>query len=150
MGEVRMEVVDSAVLRRECERMYRYLVGGAPREYVIQRYVDGHAARPEWFEPSSALDRTLSSAARRIPLGIVDATSRFASPGSVLRRKLVLLLAILESTPPTCDLFEVPTVSGRTGFYLHMIPKGIVLIGALLLGAVLITPLHLIRRITGG
>lgn len=145
-----MESVDSAVLRRECERMCRYLVGGAPREYVIQRYVDGHIARPEWFEPRSALDRTLSSAAHTLPLGIVDATSRFASPGSVVRRKLILLLAILENTPPTCDLFEVPTVSGRAGFYLRMIPKGIALLGALLLGAVLIMPLHLVRRITGG
>jgi hypothetical protein len=145
-----MESVDNAGLRRECERMSRYLVGEAPREYVIERYIDGHAARPEWFEPRSGLDGTLSSVARTLPLGIVDAVSRFASPGSVLRRKLVFLLAILENTPPTCESFEAPDVSGRVGFYLQMIPRGVGLVGALLLGAILIVPLHLIRRVTGG
>lgn len=147
LGEVGRERVESAELRVECVRMCRYLVGCAPREYVIERYIRGHAARPDWFTPCSALDRTLSSAASVLPLRVVDATSRFALPGSIVRRKLVLLVAILENTPPTCELFETPDVSGRIGFYLRMIPKGIGLLGALLLGTVLITPLHIIRII---
>jgi hypothetical protein len=145
-----MKSVRSAELRAECERMCRYLIGGAPRSYVVEHYVRGHAVRPEWFAPRSAFDHTLEVAARVLPLRVVDACSRFAASGSVVRRKLVFLLAILENSSPTCDAYETPDVSRPSEFYLRLIPRGILLLGALLVGAVVLPPLHLLRRVTGG
>ena len=145
-----MESEASAELRAECERMCRYLIGSAPRSYVIECYVRGHAARPEWFVPRSPLDRTLAAAARSLPLRVVDAGSRFVAPGSVVRRKLVFLLAIVENAPPTCDAFETPNVSNPPEFYVRMVPRSILLVGALLIGVLVLVPLHAFRRLTGG
>ena len=145
-----MESVGSAELRAECERMCRYLIGSAPRSYVIERYVRGHAARPDWFAPRSPLDRTLQAAARALPLRVVDSSSRFVAPGSVVRRKLIFLLAILENAPPTCDGFETPDVSSSSEFYVRMLPRSILLLGALLVGVLVLVPLHVFRRLTGG
>jgi hypothetical protein len=144
-----MERAAIADLRTECERMCRYLSGSAPRSYVIDQYVQGHAARPDWFATRSGLDRTLEVAARGLPLRVIDTCSRFVAPGSVVRRKLVFLLAILENSPPTCDGFEAPDVSSPLEFYLRMIPRGILLVGALLIGILVLTPFHLLRRLTG-
>lgn len=140
----------SPELRAECARMCRYLTGGSPSSYVVEQYVHGLSARPEWFAPRSPFDRTLEAAAGGLPLRAVDACSRFLSPGSVVRRKLVFLLAILENSPPTCDAFEAPDVSGPFGFFLHMLPKGALTAAALLLGALVLVPLHVLRRLGGG
>lgn len=145
-----MKSVGSADLRAECERMSRYLTGRAPPSYVVEHYVRGHAARPEWFTPRSAFDRTLQVAARGLPLRVVDACSRFVTPGSVVRRKLVFLLAILENSRSTCDAFETPDVSSPFGFYLRMVPRGILLLCALLVGGLVLGPLHAVRRLAGG
>jgi hypothetical protein len=145
-----MKSVGSAELRAECERMCRYLIGKTPAPYVVEHYVRGHAVRPEWFAPRSAFDRTLEAAARGLPLRVVDACSRFLAPGSVVRRKLVFLLAILENSWPTCEAYETPDVSRPFEFYVRMIPRGVLLMGALLVGALVLRPLHVLRRLTGG
>lgn len=140
----------SPELRAECERMCRYLIGSAPSSYIVEQYARGLSAHPEWFAARSPFDRTLDAAARTFPIRVADACSRFLSPGSVVRRKLVFLLAILENSPNTCDAFETPDVSSPLGFYLRMIPRGLLLLGALIMGGLVLAPLHILRRLTGG
>ncbi|MGH7539964.1 MAG: hypothetical protein ACRELC_03090 [Gemmatimonadota bacterium] len=139
----------SADVRREGARLYRYLAGGTPDPYVLERYVAAHRARPDLFEPSGGLDRTLAYAAshRCLPLHALDASGRFLAPGSTLRRKLVLLTAIMECAPATCDRFELPDAGSRAAFFARAVLRGIGMVAALGLGLALLPPLHAARRL---
>lgn len=84
----------------ECEVFCRYLIGEAPTAYVVEKYEAG--VKSEVFRQAkpTTFDLKLLQFAAKRPLltGLADAYSRFFRPNSILRRKLVLLLAILEST----------------------------------------------------
>ena len=122
-------------LQRECDVFCRYLVGAAPAAYVIAQYVDFHT--PDRFQPDR-FDGFLIRLASRGPLftRLADTyASRFARR-AILRRKLVLLLALLESTPPSSDY--VDTVD-RSAF-LRMAAWTAVYLVMLVAGAVLLAP----------
>lgn len=90
-----------AVLARECQVFTRYLVGREPTPYVIGKYRAAHHAHSA-FVPGSRFDARLVAVARLHPAGawLVDAAARFLAPRGLLRKKLVLLLAVLETCPP--------------------------------------------------
>lgn len=87
-------------LRRECCAFTRYLCGLEASDYVVERYAAAHR-EPAAFAPSSRFDRWLLTVARRVPwlTRVADSSSRLLMPESVLRLKLLLLLAILETSP---------------------------------------------------
>ena len=86
----------------ECESFTRHLVGVAPNPYVLGRYEAAHAARPDAFTAARGFGAFTVSLGRLgpFPARMADAYCRLFEPRGVLRRKLVLLLAILETTPP--------------------------------------------------
>jgi hypothetical protein len=107
--------VDEA-LGRECERFTAYLVGEAASERVLDAYTRAHAAGV--VDPSggvTAFDRALVRFAGHgsFCARAADAHGRVFAPGGLLRRKLVLLVAILETDPRGRPL--VDTVSARSG-----------------------------------
>jgi hypothetical protein len=90
----------------ECGRLARYLLGVAPPEALVARY---HAANALLFpEPPSAEDRAILDLAARRPwaLPCLDAALALLRPDALLRRKIVLLLAILETAPELAERFE--------------------------------------------
>ena len=96
--------IDFKILDRECSIFCRYLIGQAPNDYVSKRYRDAHRSYPFTNSGSSGLSEDLlMKIARTSPwcARIIDIYSRFFQPFSVIRKKLVLLLAILESCAPT-------------------------------------------------
>ena len=78
----------------------RYLVGRDPDDYVQRCYRDGHG---RIRSGGDALDAALLRSATGGPVRaqVADAYARIFRPRGALRRKLILLLAILENTPPT-------------------------------------------------
>ena len=93
----------TTTLKRECEVFCQYLIDAEPTEYVLQKYEDAHklsssnrAVKLELF------DRTLLTIARIGPLAtrLVDGYAALFFGNSSVRRKLILLLAILESCAP--------------------------------------------------
>src|SRR5947209_5491873 len=100
-------------LARECTTFCRHLLGRRPSAYVLAKYQEFHrlpAARA--VRPARAVDRALLAAARLHPAAALpaDAFARIFRPGCALRKKLVLLLAILESSPQFAEqLDEVPS-----------------------------------------
>ena len=89
-------------LARECNVFVRHLVGMAPNAYVLKAYEAAHAARAEAFgamSPFGAFTVRLASRSS-FTARSADAWCRLFAPRGVLRRKLVLLLAILETAPP--------------------------------------------------
>ncbi len=131
----------------ECEALTRYLVGSRPSAYVLECY---RRLRPSAAVPGGAtVDRALDSAVRlgAFPARVADAYARFFRPTGSLRRRLTLMLAILENAPDSYDRIgagtrgSYPGVAARVG--LAMATSGV----ALLLGLLIFGPIHLA---TGG
>lgn len=133
---------DDGQHRAEGAVLARYLSGKKAPDYVLDKYVAFHDAYPDRLD---GFDRRLLRLAQMLPLvlRLGDAyTAQFAR-GSALRRKLVLMLALLEVTPPACEEFEGPSGSPLgTWFGLGM--RAAAEAVCLVLGTLLLGPLHLI------
>lgn len=91
-------------LNRECAIFCRYLIGEEPNEYVRRKYLEAHGSRSfAGVEQPNPPERFLVEVARIGPWStrLIDAYTRIFRPFSLVRKKLVLLLAILESCAPT-------------------------------------------------
>ena len=104
--DTRPSAATSTGLAEEGALLARYLLRG--REVAplsIERYV---AACGKLFgDPASAEDLAVLELARRRPwtLPLLDAASGLAHPHALLRKKLFLMLAILETMPAHAETF---------------------------------------------
>ena len=115
-------------LERECRIFCRLLAGREPTDYVRTKYRAAHAAGV--VEPTggaSSFERGVVALARRSTLlaRALDARARILAPASLLRRKLVLLLAILECAPETEADVDSVTHASRAGLFLHLVALGL-------------------------
>jgi hypothetical protein len=85
-------------LRTEAILFSRYLIGADPAEALVARYAEADALL--FGEPPSVSDRKILAFARAHPwsIALFDASTG-VSPGSRFRRKLLIMMAILETTP---------------------------------------------------
>jgi hypothetical protein len=107
-------------LERECDVFCRYLAGIPADDYLKARYRATHERGA--VEPAggaSAYDRALVAFARISPLAArcVDAHARIFAGGGLLRRKLVLALALLEVRAP--ERVDSVTSGSRAGFFVR-------------------------------
>ncbi|MGH9176638.1 MAG: hypothetical protein ACRD1H_19875 [Vicinamibacterales bacterium] len=134
-------------LDRECVAFTRYLTTERPSGYVIEKYRDAHA-RSELLrtDAAGAFDHLLLKVARTHALGswLVDAYTAVFLRRTLVRRKWVLLVAILESVAPAAEFFDVPDSGGRAALAAQLAVKGIAFLVALGLSGVMFMPLHLI------
>ena len=88
----------TAALRTEAILFSRYLIGADPTEALVARYCEANAIL--FAEPPSAADRKVLAFAHAHPwsIALFDASTGL-SPGSRFRKKLLVMMAILETTP---------------------------------------------------
>ncbi|MFQ5466294.1 MAG: NAD-dependent epimerase/dehydratase family protein, partial [Thermodesulfobacteriota bacterium] len=101
-------------MKKECAALCRYLTGKGPTEYVTAKYIDGCRALA-LGEPADGFDAALLRVAS---LGAVftrfaDAYSSVLFRTSLVKKKLVLLLAILECTGYSDGLLRLREPVGR-------------------------------------
>ena len=130
-------------LARECAILCRLLTGGEPDARIVEAYIRGHAHASLSAE-ADGLDRLLLSAARR---GVTrarwaDAYAAVFQRRGLLRRKLVLLYALLETNPPSHLLFERAPRT-RTRALWGLARAGTVSVARLLAGVIWFGPRHL-------
>ncbi len=133
-------------LEKECLIFGRYLIGAAPGPEVLAKYRHYHAALAERLtERPGRFDGFLLAAARWWPQP-ADAYARFFQPRGLLRKKLVLLLAILESCHPSNR--RVDAVDACGGFRLVVRAMlSVLLFGvSLFVGVVVLLPIHLFHK----
>jgi hypothetical protein len=108
-------------LAREAATFARYLCGVAAGEYVVERYRAAHALGLVELRATSSFERAVVALARRGTWSAraMDASTRLVQPAGLLRRKLVLLLALLESRSPPAEAIDAPTAGSRSGLLLH-------------------------------
>ena len=149
-GEVDSEMNPQLV--RECRTYARYLAGVSPSQYVLQKYAAYHENHVPSANPASRFDRVLLDFSRCCPLAaaLTDCYSSCFCRPSTVRRKLVLLTAILECSPPECAEFERVDTGGAAIVGARLALR-LTLYGAICtLAAMMLGPLHLIMRLIDG
>lgn len=110
---------DRAALARECRALASYLTGKPCSDAVVAAYADAHAAgRVMLATADSRVERALLSCAGRGPAtaGVADAYASLFARTSNFRRKLILVLALLETTAPDYRDLDQPASRSFAGF----------------------------------
>jgi len=105
---------------RECDVFCRSLVGSPAPPAVVEAYRRAHeSGRLATTATLTARDRALLLLARSGPRAarLADSFAALFARQSELRRKLVLLVAILECRPETASKVDRVTVSRRARWY---------------------------------
>jgi hypothetical protein len=86
-------------LRTEARQFSRYLIGAEPSDALVARYCDANAIL--FAAPPSPRDRARLAFAAAHPWAIplLDAALAVSDPTSLFRKKLLVMMAILETTP---------------------------------------------------
>ena len=133
-------------LQAECRVFTRYLIDAEPDAYVSSRYAAALKQLQRDLVADTGFDRLLLALARLNTLftRAVDVYSRFFAPASTLRRRLVLLLAIIECNAATAARLERPDHAGLAGFILGMTWRSAWLAVLLLVATLLLLPVQLL------
>src|SRR5215471_16799085 len=106
-------------LERECHTYVRYLCGRNSSTYITEKYVDFHrkvgAIEPDPF------DRFLVRFSTRnlLCVHLADSYARVFRKESAIRKKLILVLALLESSPETFEALDRVPAGGMAGAVLR-------------------------------
>lgn len=130
-------------LGKECEVFTRHISGRPATPRVSEQYAAAHRVL-SGMAPGDGHERWLLRVARTGPAAcrIADAWARLAAPRGALRRKLVVLLAILEVSPPYVEELDQPR-GGAVLEWLRIGGSGLVFAGALAIGVLLFLPARL-------
>ncbi len=135
-------------LEEEALAFGQALLGAPPGAYVAAQYARAHQHLP--LAPATPFDRVLLALAARGPwaLRAADGYARIFAPASALRRKLTVLVAVLESTAPSAAAFAAAEAH-PAAVLLQLLVTGVgfgLLLGA---GVIVLAPLHLASRLKG-
>ncbi|SRR5712692_4694078 len=133
---------DPERLTAECEVFTWFLVGAEPSGYVVERYRAAHAMSRTYIPPDR-FEMWLVRLARSGPFWtkLTDSYARVFAPRSALRKKLVLVLAILETCPPYYRAWEPGGTARRSALLLVLGARGLGFLGALAVGTLVCSPL---------
>lgn len=132
-----------ARLAAECGVFSAYLLGSAAPHDVVAAYTRAHAVGVIRTSAASALDRAALATARRGPVlaRAADAFAAFAARGGLLRQKVVLLVAILESRGDTADYIDTAQPGSIAGFVADAAVRTLITLSLAAAAAVVIVPL---------
>ena len=136
---------DDDHLDREGARFVRYLTAQAPTAYVVAKYLEAHAHSEALRRDGRCrFERLLLAVAGAHALGarLVDAYTAIFLKTALVRRKWVLLLAILETCAPTAEYFDEPHDTGRAAVLARLGWQGAMFALTLLLSVLVFTPLR--------
>jgi len=143
--------VDEGSLAAEADAFCRYLTGHAAPRYVRLKYVEAHVvgASPD---RGASFDDVLVALARRgsTRARLADAYAAVFSRAGTLRRKLILLVAILESTGETANVVDSPDAGSGFRFVVEAFVRGLSFPALVLLAVLWLGPRHLGAVLRGG
>lgn len=136
--------MDTVQLERECQSYTRYLIGQPASPYVIEKYKRFHRER-DIAAGLAGFDGVLLSVSARGPLWarLADSYASRWRKNSIVRRKLVLALALLEVANPSFEKLDECPGGGPPG---AMIQLGLAALGyacSVLAAVALFSPIRL-------
>ncbi len=136
----------SSEMSAECRVFARYLAETEASPYVQQAYAQLRASSdmPLGLR-ERRIERALLTVARQGALAtrVADGYARFFLPRSVLRRRLVLMLAILENSPGSEQVLNSGDEGALVGVGARLMLTGIASVLCALVGVVIFAPVHL-------
>jgi len=116
-----MHTPDDSRLEAECQSLCRYLIGTSADPYVSAKYIQAHASGSVGASTGDR-DAALAWAAAQSPIlaRFADAYASIFARDGLLRRKLALMLAILESRRATYEALDAPTTTSRLGVFVRL------------------------------
>lgn len=131
----------------DCRTLTQYLIGRDPSAYVAECY---RRSLPSAATPSHRLiDRALLGAARLggLPCRMADGYARWFRPTGDLRRRLTLLLAILETAPDTHGSINDAALGSRSRIIVALLGTLALSAIAIGLGVIVFGPIHLVSGV---
>ena len=124
-------------LALEARRFGRYLVGREPETALVARYVA--ASKVHFPAPLPPDDAAIVAFAREHAwsVGLLDAAAGLLRPGRPLRNKILLMAAILETSPEHADEF-LPRHVGPIALAAKVAVAGVVAVTSAVVGAALL------------
>ena len=160
---------ESRALERECGTLSRYLVGAPAPALCVEAYLRAHAGAadggpgfgvqplaadgPPTPTPRPALiDRWTVALGRRggAATRLVDAYCALFRRGGPLRRKLTLVLAVLEHAPPHHVALHAGSGTGPARAWIGLTWTGLLFALSLAAGVVVCGPVHLASALFSG
>lgn len=137
--------IPTQALEQECLALTQYLLGCPPNSYVVQKYVDAHHA-VQALGYGSSFDRFLVRCARQhwLLTKLADSYARIFDSQGLLRKKLVLLLAILETSPPFFQAIDAVDGGSKLWLTVRLICRGSMAVISLVAGALVFFPIQLV------
>ncbi|MBV8841602.1 MAG: hypothetical protein JO307_02220 [Bryobacterales bacterium] len=128
-------------LERECRVFARYLSGVDPSSYLVQKYGDFH----EQLGASAGSDRFDEFLVRVASRGVfwttlADGYSRLFRKSGALRKKLIVVLALLECAPPSYEILDSVPTGGLAGSVVRLAGISAKFLAAAIAGTVLFAP----------
>jgi hypothetical protein len=140
---------DARQIAAECDVLCRYLIGREPTEHARAQYVAAHElaspANPHESQTDLLLVRLARGGPRRAALA--DAYAAAFLRNSTVRRKVILLLAILESAAPSSDWVDTVTIRSRWQLVAQVAAGAALFVLKALVGASLIAALSVGSRL---
>jgi len=134
----------AAELEREFKSLAQHLGTERPSTEAVAAYCRGH---PRAIAvPFDALDLRLLRLARRSPVGCVlaDSYARLTRPYGLLRRKLVLALAVLEADPERHAEYDTGRVSALAVAWTEVVLLGVRWLAWTMIAVLVLAPGHLV------
>jgi hypothetical protein len=149
-GAAALPAPETAGLVRECRAFARYLAGVEPDAYLEARYVAFHIKVGAAVQ--DPVDRALLAVASvgGVATAVADAYAGRFRRRSALRRKLIALLALLESSSPAFERIDAPYRGGALRVYAKLVARALGEVAALAVGLLLFGPLQLLARRRAG
>ena len=151
IGQPQPAPSQSTELDAECDVFARQLVGCGANVYVRAKYVEAHTVLPA-LKPAAAFDSFLVTFARRGPLfaKLASAHAALFAPASLLRKKMVLLLAILETSPPTHQMIDAPLAGRPVPALVALTVTGLGALLSLIAGTLILLPIRGLLALSSG
>jgi len=147
--------ISPAAIEAECRTLCLCMIGVEPTAYVVAQYRRAHEVGS--VSPDEAADDAWRADAVLLPLArtspalarLADTWAILFAKGCLLRRKLVLLLAILECSSPTDRMVDSAVPGPVIGFFAGMAWSGAAFAMRAIVATVIVVPLLAIGAMGG-
>jgi len=135
-------------LDAECDVFTRHLLGRGADDYVRSKYRAAHTALTTLTARDAFDSFLVRFAGRGRPFAkLADAHSAWFRPASLLRKKLVLLLAILETSPESYRTIDAPVGGRPAGAFLALAATGLSAVLSLVMGSLILLPIQAVLAV---
>jgi hypothetical protein len=146
LGQMMAACPIEAGLEKECIAFCNYLIRQSPNDYVIRKYREAHQQIGLIPTPvKSSFDLfLLNLATHDFTMKWIDAYTSIFSRRAIIRRKWILLIAILESCSPSHEYFDVPEGESKYLLFARMTARCVSFLIKFCLSTLILFPIYLV------